>query len=219
MQELLSGRVDESSSRARVLPEGGTDGGDGRPAAAVLPFAPRQDPDSYDPAPAPDGEVVNENVLPDVLPPDTELVRASFFGVVRRLCELSFAYARYQLVGFFDWLTYEHGSGRTLALQTRSAIRLRETLRRLGGTFIKVGQQLSIRSDILPPVYCRELAELLDDVDEMPVDYVEAVLAQPVRKSANGHRALPPLRDAFLEFDLAKPIRSEEHTSELQSLV
>ena len=208
MQELLSERAGESSSSARVLPEDEPEGGDGRPKGEVLPFAPRAEPEPPPPPPEPASVVVNENVLPDILPPDTELVRASFFGVIWRLCELSFAFVRFQLAGFFDWLTYEHGPDRLQELQTRRAVRLRETLKRLGGTFIKVGQQLSIRSDILPPIYCRELAELLDDVETMPVSYVEKVLSQPVRKSANGHRALPPLRDAFLDFNLDKPIGS-----------
>ncbi|HXT50515.1 MAG TPA: AarF/UbiB family protein [Thermoanaerobaculia bacterium] len=206
MQELLSERAGESSSSARVLPEGEPDAGDGRPKGEVLPFAPRAEPEPP-PPPEPDSVVANENVLPDVLPPDTELIRASFFGVAWRLCQLLFVFARYQLAGFFDWLTYERSPGRTLALQTRRAERLRETLKGLGGTFIKLGQQLSIRSDILPPVYCRELAELLDRVPPMPGEYVHEVLSKPVRQSANGQRAHPPLRDAFLTFDF-EPVGS-----------
>ena len=62
-------------------------GGDGREPAEVLPFAPRSEPapssnpSSQWPSHDEEGPPVNENVLPDVLPPDSELVRASFFGV------------------------------------------------------------------------------------------------------------------------------------------
>lgn len=184
-------------------------GGDGRPAE-VLPFAPRAEPDPAADWPGADDdyEPVNENVLPDVLPPDSELIRAGFFGVCWRLMQLLWAIAGYQVAGLWDWLTYPHVERRRLALQTRKAERLRDTIKALGGTFIKVGQQLAIRSDILPPVYCRKLAELLDEVPPMPVEYVEEVLSRPARRSSNGDRTEPtPLRDAFAVFNY-EPIGS-----------
>lgn len=177
-------------------------GGDGRAPAEVLPFAPRSEPE---PPPAwrsvdEEREPVNENVLPDVLPPDSELVRASFFGVCWRLMQLLAAIAGYQLAGFFDWLTFPQVERRKLELQTRKAERLRDTIKGLGGTFIKVGQQLAIRSDILPPVFCRKLAELLDDVPPMPFEHVCDVLSRPARRASNGEQAQAPLGDAFAVF-------------------
>ncbi|MCP4421169.1 MAG: hypothetical protein GY805_31545, partial [Chloroflexi bacterium] len=44
------------------------------------------------------------------------------------------------------------------------AVRLRQTFARIGGTFIKFGQQAAIRADLLPYVYCEELTKLLDKV-------------------------------------------------------
>jgi predicted unusual protein kinase regulating ubiquinone biosynthesis (AarF/ABC1/UbiB family) len=58
----------------------------------------------------------------------------------------------------------------------RRAVRLREVLESLGATFIKLGQQLSIRADILPYAYCEELAKMLDRVPAFPTEKaIEAI--------------------------------------------
>ena len=46
----------------------------------------------------------------------------------------------------------------------RRAVRLRETLESLGPTFIKLGQQLSVRADVLPYEFCAELSKMLDRI-------------------------------------------------------
>lgn len=52
--------------------------------------------------------------------------------------------------------------------QRRHASNLREALTRLGPAFVKLGQQLSIRPDLVPPAVLRELRLLCDSVP--PVD-------------------------------------------------
>jgi predicted unusual protein kinase regulating ubiquinone biosynthesis (AarF/ABC1/UbiB family) len=54
--------------------------------------------------------------------------------------------------------------------EVRRAVRLRQTFERAGGTFIKFGQQLSIRIDFLPWAYTSELAKMLDQVPPFPLD-------------------------------------------------
>ncbi|MFD0704641.1 ABC1 kinase family protein [Alloscardovia venturai] len=49
---------------------------------------------------------------------------------------------------------------------------LRLALEALGPTFVKVGQILSMRSEILPEEYCAELSKLRADVDPMPYETV-----------------------------------------------
>ncbi|MBV8217969.1 MAG: AarF/ABC1/UbiB kinase family protein [Solirubrobacterales bacterium] len=57
------------------------------------------------------------------------------------------------------------------------AERLRLTLEELGPTFVKLGQLLSTRADLLPPDYRAELAKLQDDAPRMPGQAVAEVVA------------------------------------------
>jgi predicted unusual protein kinase regulating ubiquinone biosynthesis (AarF/ABC1/UbiB family) len=52
----------------------------------------------------------------------------------------------------------------------------REGLERLGTAYIKLGQILSSRSDLLPDVYIQELERLVDDVPAVPFDEIRAVI-------------------------------------------
>src|SRR5687767_6662569 len=54
---------------------------------------------------------------------------------------------------------------------------LAQDLEKLGPTFIKLGQLLSTRPDILPPAYIKSLARLQDNVEPFSYDRVEAIVA------------------------------------------
>ncbi|MCK6525497.1 AarF/ABC1/UbiB kinase family protein, partial [Myxococcota bacterium] len=56
------------------------------------------------------------------------------------------------------------------------AARLREAFEELGGPAIKLGQQLSIRVDLLPFEVCDELALLMDQVPPFPWEEARAIL-------------------------------------------
>lgn len=73
------------------------------------------------------------------------------------------------------------------------APRFRDLLEQLGGVFIKVGQQLSQRPDILPLAYCDELRDFLDDIGKkIPLSEVEAVIKRRTGQS---------IAETFLDFD------------------
>jgi len=57
-----------------------------------------------------------------------------------------------------------------------SPAHLRAALEELGPTFIKLGQLLSTRSDLLPPSFITELAKLQDAAPPVPVDEIRAVI-------------------------------------------
>lgn len=71
-------------------------------------------------------------------------------------------------------------------------VRLRLALVELGTTFIKLGQVLSARSDLLPPEYLTELSRLQDEVPPQPFSQLE-----PVFLAAFGMRPT----EAFAEFN------------------
>jgi ubiquinone biosynthesis protein len=54
-------------------------------------------------------------------------------------------------------------------------------LERLGPTFIKLGQLLSTRGDLLPPAYLDALARLQDDVDPFPFAEVEQIVQEELQ--------------------------------------
>mmetsp|Transcript_13128 Transcript_13128/g.38638 ORF Transcript_13128/g.38638 Transcript_13128/m.38638 type:complete len:148 (-) Transcript_13128:3153-3596(-) len=63
-------------------------------------------------------------------------------------------------------------------LQKVHAAKLREALTRLGPAFVKVGQQLSIRPDLMPPLVLTELQKLCDNVQPVPEDIAMEVLKE-----------------------------------------
>ena len=52
----------------------------------------------------------------------------------------------------------------------------RLALEELGTTFVKLGQLLSSRPDLLPDVYVEELGKLVDEVPPLPFDEIEPVI-------------------------------------------
>lgn len=61
-------------------------------------------------------------------------------------------------------------------------VKLRETLQELGPTFIKFGQIMSSRPDILPKEYCDELENLRCDVPPMPFEDVRDIIESSCEK-------------------------------------
>ena len=66
----------------------------------------------------------------------------------------------------------------TAVLKKHSPEKLRLILEDLGPTYIKLGQLMSLRSDILPKRYCDELMKLCSDVPPMPFSEVIEVLEE-----------------------------------------
>jgi ubiquinone biosynthesis protein len=66
----------------------------------------------------------------------------------------------------------------------RRAVRLRRAFEVGGPTFAKLGQQLSMRADMLPYAYCAELAKMLDQAKpiqtEQAIEIIERNLGRPL---------------------------------------
>src|ERR687897_2569514 len=69
---------------------------------------------------------------------------------------------------------------------------LREMLDELGPTFVKFGQLLSMRPDVLPPDIISELRGLQDDVRPFRYEEVERVVTEELGQ---------PIERLFLEFE------------------
>ena len=77
-------------------------------------------------------------------------------------------------------------------------VRLRRTLERLGPTFIKFGQVLSVRPDLVPKEYSKELEKLQDSVPEFSFNDAKSIIEKDFGKN---------LDKLFLHFE-KKPIAS-----------
>lgn len=67
--------------------------------------------------------------------------------------------------------------------------RVRRTLEDLGATFVKLGQLLSTRADLLPPEYITELAKLQDQVPPCPFEQIRAVIETDLGGDLSTHFA------------------------------
>jgi predicted unusual protein kinase regulating ubiquinone biosynthesis (AarF/ABC1/UbiB family) len=61
------------------------------------------------------------------------------------------------------------------------AVAFRKRLVELGPAYVKLGQVLSSRADLLPPKYIEELERLQDDVGPIPLDQVEEIVEEELR--------------------------------------
>src|SRR5437762_4527129 len=75
---------------------------------------------------------------------------------------------------------------------SRRGQHLREVLDELGPTFVKFGQLLSTRPDVVPPDIVFELKALQDDVTAFPFEQAEVVIREELGLS---------IEQLFLEFD------------------
>jgi len=73
-----------------------------------------------------------------------------------------------------------------------AAVRFRKLLESLGPTYIKFGQILSMRREILPPHYIEALEGLQDSTPVVPVEHIRAVIQHGLGR---------PVEELFLTFD------------------
>ena len=71
-------------------------------------------------------------------------------------------------------------------------VRLRKTLEDLGPVFIKLGQMLSTRRDLLPDDIAQELSKLQDNVPPFPGEQAKAIIEKSLKQSVD---------ELFLRFD------------------
>jgi ubiquinone biosynthesis protein len=120
-------------------------------------------------------------------PPQMTVVsfKAGFFKTAGRLLLCIYAIGYYL---FWRLLNKLRGQDTPQA----GAVHLREAFQRVGGTFIKLGQQLSLRADLLPYAYCVELSKLLDNVEPFDASWAAKAIKETCGKE---------IGEIFLAFD------------------
>ena len=90
---------------------------------------------------------------------------------------------------------YRHlfGSGETTPEQDAAAAQMAQDIQQLGPAFIKIGQALSVRPDLLPPHYLEALAALQDDVEQVPFEQIrERIEAELCVRTTQAFAELDP---------------------------
>lgn len=123
-------------------------------------------------------------------------IRTEHLGRYRDVAKLMVKYGYYDLV---RTMGLDHVLDKAETVVERAALQgeqLARELEAMGPTFIKLGQTLSTRPDILPPEYIKALDRLQDKVEGFPFDQVEATIEEELGIG---------LERAYLSFD-AVPI-------------
>ncbi|XP_014489980.1 protein ACTIVITY OF BC1 COMPLEX KINASE 8, chloroplastic [Vigna radiata var. radiata] len=122
--------------------------------------------------------------------------RFKTYSTIQRTLEIWGFVATFVFKAWLNSQKFSYKGGMTEAKQTlrRKALAkwLKESILRLGPTFIKIGQQFSTRVDILPQEYVDQLSELQDQVPPFPSETSVAIVEEELGS---------PIGDIFDQFD------------------
>src|SRR5947207_2342240 len=155
----------ESSTRASIQP------GDGRPAALT---------------PASATAIASGN------PTARELLPHIGLRGYLRLARVMTSFLLFMLRVFINTRGWRIKQSPQPELRRQEGALLREKLIKLGPTFIKTGQSLATRADLLPVEYIQELAKLQDEVPPFPTEQARAIIEAELSVK---------LEDIFDDFD------------------
>ncbi|MEK6950752.1 MAG: AarF/UbiB family protein [Nanoarchaeota archaeon] len=95
-------------------------------------------------------------------------------------------------------LTKPFSAPKSITDKEALALHLRHAFERLGASFVKLGQLLSLRPDLVPPEFCKEFEKLQDQVPPFHFEQVKKIIEEDLQK---------PLSKLFRNYE-RKPIAS-----------
>ncbi|WP_236572060.1 MULTISPECIES: AarF/ABC1/UbiB kinase family protein [unclassified Nocardiopsis] len=137
------------------------------------------------------------------------VVRAALdgFGRMRRYRQITWILARH---GLWGYVTGRGEGAGGASGQRRLARSLARSMEEAGVVFVKLGQVLATRRDLLPPVFVEELGRLHSEVAPVPLAEVRRVVEEEL-----GH----PMEEVFEDFSaepLAAASVAQAHTARLR---
>jgi ubiquinone biosynthesis protein len=113
------------------------------------------------------------------------MLKPTHLGRYKDIAWLLFKHGRSELVDAAGLESPDAANGHSAhagrmpkAVPTAEAKELADDLEKMGPVFVKIGQLLSTRPDILPPAYTEALARLQDHVEPIPYEDVEKVVRE-----------------------------------------
>ncbi|MDJ0733935.1 MAG: AarF/ABC1/UbiB kinase family protein [Nostocaceae cyanobacterium] len=122
---------------------------------------------------------VNSQLEPETLRYNAQEIKAYYQSRPLQVLQRIITVLR-PTVGFVFGLWWDSKRGIAVKSEHRRAIQLRELLTQLGPAYIKIGQALSTRPDLVPPIYLDELTKLQDQLppfaNEIAYQFIEEEL-------------------------------------------
>ncbi|MBS3162382.1 AarF/ABC1/UbiB kinase family protein [Candidatus Woesearchaeota archaeon] len=145
-----------------------------------------------------------------------------FIGAIKRFSRLRIIVELLIKEGFGDVIERLHFNtpmhfGTKLDIKGKKEVegttpqRLRIVFEEAGGAFVKLGQMLSLRSDLIPQEYCDEFSKLQDSVKPFPMYQVRKIIQEEFGKSIN------KIFDEFDETPLAAASVGQVHRAKLKT--